>query len=300
VTPNTAISPGDVLLSQVVAPNSFQGTRLYQMSKLFERYQVNHWSFNYISAVAATNVGQLLMYPEYDVADPATNDLQQAMAHMDSVLFNIYTSSSCEFVKADPFTDLFTDPTGDDPRLSAVGKLIMLAVANIPTNTSIGSIFMDYDITFYVPQLESTAEVDQSLLRTIQNGVTVRATAPAERLAVAIQNSGLGPVLVKGGDLFTGTAFPIVSGLTLDGTPLAPFQVFEFAAKAALRGGDQDITDRLNIFKNLAQATSSQADESTFMSSRLVNASGGAIGTNVDVLKFVNVTRAPCCSSDII
>jgi hypothetical protein len=229
------------------------------------------------------------------VADPATNNLQQAMAHMDSVLFNIYSFASCEFVKADPYTDLFTDPTGDDPRLSAVGKLCLLAVANVPVNTSIGSIFMDYDITFYVPQLEDLNENDDSILRSLEIGKSLSDVPLGSRVAVSMNTGSSTPVDLKGGNIITGIAYPLISGLQLNGKTLPMNQIFEYAAKVQLPSGDGDFGGSLSMFDTIALATSSQAEESGFNSSRLVNQTGAPITNGTDILRFVKTNWGPCC-----
>lgn len=187
LTPS-AITAGGVLLSSTISPPQFDGTRIKQMAALFERYEVNSWQFHFVPSVASTTQGLLLMYPEYDVADSVgPTPIQQGEAHMGSVMFNIYTEAGVEFVRNDPFTDLFVDPTGSDERLTAIGKLILLAVSNVPTNLEIGSLFMTYDINFYIPQLSPPILGTQ-----LGNVPSVAAAYPGDRSFSALTTAAAG------------------------------------------------------------------------------------------------------------
>lgn len=176
ITTPSSVSEGSVLINQIIALNQFDQTRIKQFGALFERYQVNSWRFYYVPAVASTVQGQLLMYPEYDVADSVgSNPMRSGLAHMGSDLFNVYTETSIQFVHADPFTDLFVSPDGTDTRLSAIGKLIVLAGPNVPASTALGSIYMEYDIDFYIPCLNDLVSVSDTFTSSV-----IEAFAPTQ------------------------------------------------------------------------------------------------------------------------
>jgi hypothetical protein len=150
---------GSVLADILVAPGEFDNTRIQQFSSLFERYRVRSWTFWYIPSVPSTQAGQFLAYPDYDVSDSLspTLPLNEAMAHMGSQLFNVYSETPIQFDRVDPFTDLFTDAEGTDQRLTYVGRIRFLAASALGASVSFGTIYMEYDIDFYIPQLQSTA-----------------------------------------------------------------------------------------------------------------------------------------------
>lgn len=157
-TGSTAPVAGSTLVDLLVAPGEFSNTRLAQFSALFERYRVRSWTFWYIPNVPSTVAGSMISYPDYDVADTVspTFGLNEALAHMGSQMFNVYSETPVRFDRVDPYTDLFTDAEGTDIRLTYVGRLRYLAAAALTASTTYGNIYMEYDIDFYIPQLQSS------------------------------------------------------------------------------------------------------------------------------------------------
>lgn len=223
-------TPGTVLLDISVAPGEFDNTRIQQFAALFERYRVRKWTFWYIPSVPSTQAGQFLSYPDYDVSDALspTLPLNEAMAHMGSQLFNVYSETPVQFDRVDPFTDLFTDAEGTDPRLTYVGRLRYLACSNLAVNTTYGSIYMEYDIDFFIPQLQSgtlpTQVLGDAYVKVIQNSSAASVANGAQIASVKLETGPtLGsPIFDLGvGNTFMGTFTPdvLAPATTLESSP---------------------------------------------------------------------------------
>lgn len=155
------ISPGTILYEDQVVPEGFIGTRLTQLAPLWERYEVVKWEFCYIPSVSGIVNGQFIAYPEYDPLDVIPTDpiirQREAFSAMDNVIWNVYDEAKISFLHVDPFTDLYTDNRGSDPRLSSVGKFVMMNTASLNSaaapDGSFGSFVMRWTIDFFIPQL---------------------------------------------------------------------------------------------------------------------------------------------------
>jgi len=87
-------------------------------------------------------------------------NLQRAAAHYGDKSVQVWQGSEkpvfWEIKDVDPLTDLYIDSDGTDPRWTNQGRFVLLAASTIAANTPCGNIYLDYDIEFYIPQLELT------------------------------------------------------------------------------------------------------------------------------------------------
>lgn len=164
----TAATAGDVLISQIVNPAQLGVARLATMAKLYERYKFKSLKFRYSPVANATISGQVIGYVDYDTYDDptgssGTQNLQRAAAHYGEKPVQIWQGSEkpvfWEIKDVDPLTDLYIDSDGSDPRWTNQGRFILLAASAIAANTPCGNVYLDYDIEFYIPQIEVTPSV---------------------------------------------------------------------------------------------------------------------------------------------
>lgn len=294
-------APGSVLLDVLVSPGEFDSTRVQQIAALFERYRVRSWTFWYIPAVPSTIAGQILAYPDYDVADSlGTLPLNEAMAHMGSQLFNVYTETPIQFDRVDPYTDLFTDAEGADPRLTYVGRLRYLTAVALQASTTFGTIYMEYDIDFYLPQLQTgtlSVTAPDVFLKTVASSAVNVATGSnvpglaLDNLAVgtSLQNYGSGNIFSA---IFRSDAAS--PGTTLDGSTFSGAGVlnvaqqifFKIVAGLPNNGGTVPNLAYCTAYRSLPEAEADTPVQTVFTSSyitaiislmRLLNNSGAAI-----------------------
>lgn len=156
---------GDVLFTTVVNPKTLAIARLATMSTLFERYKFKSLKFRYAPTCPTTTAGQLLGYVDYDTYDDPTGltgiqNLQRGAAHYGEKPTQVWEGSDkpifWEIKDVDPMTDLYVDSDGTDPRWTNQGRFVLLAASAITATTACGNIYLDYDIEFYIPQIELT------------------------------------------------------------------------------------------------------------------------------------------------
>lgn len=165
VSSGAANVAGDVLISAVVNPAQLGVSRLATLATLYERYKFKSLKFRYDPIAPATTAGQLIGYVDYDTLDDPTGlagvqNLQRAAAHYGEKPVQVWQGSErpvfWEIKDVDPLTDLYVDSDGTDPRWTNQGRFVLLAASTLPATTALGNIYMDYDIEFYIPQIELT------------------------------------------------------------------------------------------------------------------------------------------------
>jgi len=159
---NGGNAAGDVLTTQIANPRVLGLARLATMANLFERFKFRRLSFRYVPVANATQTGQLLGYVDYDVIDNPTGlsgvqNLQRAAAHLGEKPVQIWEPVTWEVRDVDPLTDLYTSYDEIEPRWSAQGIFVLLAGSAIASNIPLGNIYIDYDVDFFIPQVEEGA-----------------------------------------------------------------------------------------------------------------------------------------------
>lgn len=159
----TAAAAGDVLYTTVVNPSTLGVSRLATFSRLYERYKFRSLKFRYAPVANATVSGQLIGYVDYDTYDDPTGvsgvqNLQRAAAHFGEKPVQVWQGSEkpvfWEIKDIDPMTDLYVDTDGSDARWTNQGRFVLLAASTIGANQACGNIYIDYEIDFYIPQVE--------------------------------------------------------------------------------------------------------------------------------------------------
>jgi hypothetical protein len=231
---------GDVLISQVVNPASLGIARLATMAKLYERYKFRSLKFRYAPVANAQVTGQLIGYVDYDTYDDPTGitgiqNLQRAAAHYGEKPVQVWQGSEkpvfWEIKDVDPMTDLYVDSDGTDPRWTNQGRFVLLAASAIAATTACGNIYLDYDVEFFIPQLEVTPVTgfgDAFGAGGVLSAANPMGTVPTQKawnnLPISCSTNSIltcqaGTYLVAGH--FTGT---VISGLTA--TPTGATSVY--------------------------------------------------------------------------
>lgn len=157
-----------ILATFPISPSAYPGTRLTQMSQLWEYYRFRRLAVRYVPAVPTTVGCQLVAYID---TDPTDNPLQaktiveavrRAVAHASSREFNIYAAQSIPLVQRADDTLYYcgSRPT-EIERFVRQGKLHIVQITD-PVNINTeplskdlrcGSLFLDWHIEFQVEQL---------------------------------------------------------------------------------------------------------------------------------------------------
>jgi len=155
VTP-ASVTTGTNLLSFVFFPYAPQlaGSRLAALAQLFEKYSLRRLRFHFQPSVATSTSGQLIMAWDNDPVDGQAAASEQGIRSLYSYRSNVSGTAWLPMTvncALDPSTrNLFTSP-GDDPRLYAAGVLQVANVTGIPASTSLGTVWVEYELLLSSP-----------------------------------------------------------------------------------------------------------------------------------------------------
>jgi hypothetical protein len=149
-------SAGTSLYTTVVsiAGSMFVNTRCKAFASLFEKYDFRKLRFHYTPAVATSTAGSLIMAwdndPSDSIASQDVNGLRELFSFQSNAAGSAWTplSLNCKLDKST--SSLFTS-AGTDMRLYAAGRLQIANVSGLPASTTIGSLWVEYEVAFSSP-----------------------------------------------------------------------------------------------------------------------------------------------------
>jgi hypothetical protein len=194
LTPST-VNPGTNIANYLLNPLAplFGQTRLQAFGQLYEKYIFKRLKFHYSPAVPTSELGQIVISYDRDVAD-ATPEASQKGIHEYLAMAGARTTSVWKPLTIDcPLTDtqdfFYTGYAGvGDMRLAYQGQLYVANVVNTAVNKNIGSIWVEYDCILMDPQLESLAteggavagsSTTNGAANAAWNGMLAKSLAPA-------------------------------------------------------------------------------------------------------------------------
>jgi hypothetical protein len=130
----------------------------------WERYKFHRLSFHYLTRVASTNTGSVILSPDYDPADAKPVDEITALSYADAREDVVWKDvdiflkvPSLDGGRKDHFVR--TGPLGPnlDVKSYDSGTLFVCVDATV-TSTLLGKLFVDYDVEFFTPQLPPTGD----------------------------------------------------------------------------------------------------------------------------------------------
>jgi hypothetical protein len=161
--------PGDVLMSQYLAPHAIPGTRLNVMSKLFTRYRYENCKIEFTPVVSAIESGALLYVPVTDPGDTLTlvsdpnQVLTRGLDYENSLSANVYDPVTIPFPKIPEATEPSYCLPGTEARLETTNILNIFAMTNFEpmiggqAELTLGWLRFHYDVRFYNPRMPQAA-----------------------------------------------------------------------------------------------------------------------------------------------
>ncbi len=132
------------------------------LAQNFESYIFNKLNIIYEPACATTLGGVVILAPDYDAADAAPSDKKQAMTYQDHIegppwveLDLISTKSNLHKAKTN-YVRSGPQPAGTDIKTYDIGNLYVISQGTT-ASTTLGQLFVEYDVTFLTPQTGGTA-----------------------------------------------------------------------------------------------------------------------------------------------
>jgi hypothetical protein len=166
VKANPLTSRERILATYPITPSGFQGTRLTQLSQMWERYKFTSLLLRYVSAVPNTLACQLCLYIDTDpLDDPAVFSgdelIRQAVAQAGSQQWNFNRAASIPLAKRGDGQLYYTGNTKDNERFSQQGTAYLIQVTNpinfngavLENDLEAGSVFVDWSCYFETAQI---------------------------------------------------------------------------------------------------------------------------------------------------
>jgi hypothetical protein len=196
-----AINPGQ--------SNTFP--KLSVQSQVWQTYRFNKLRFCYYSRTGSSTPGSITLTPDYDASDAPPASEKIAASYLDAVEDGVWKTLECNLdiasmfsIGPKKFVRTGSLPVGEDIKAYDAGNLFVVTTDG--TAVAWGKIWVEYDITFFTPQLPPT-------------GANI---SEMQHLSGTMSSSsllGASPVTVSGGAIVT------PSGLTLSFTEAGQFLV---------------------------------------------------------------------------
>jgi len=162
-----------ILAEVPVSPSAYPGTRLAQLSNLWERYRINSFKLRYVPAIPTAIACQVLLYIDTDPSDDPLSSgtidvlIRQATAQTGAQQWNAFTPRVVELALRSDDQLYYTGITKTNERFNYAGKAYLVQVTNPVTFTGgslpdgdllkAGALYLDWDISFQIPQINPEA-----------------------------------------------------------------------------------------------------------------------------------------------
>lgn len=176
-----------ILLADSISPSAFAGTRLTQLSQLWERYRFRKFRLRWVPAVPKTLACQLVIYQDTDpLDDPSTIPdkdalVRQATAQAGSQQFNFINKMAIDLARRSDDQLYYTGMDKENQRFNRQGNFYVIQVTDpvnfngeaIPENIVAGSIYVDWVCEFQIAQINPTAATQALNLPQFQTSVNL-------------------------------------------------------------------------------------------------------------------------------
>ena len=195
-----------------ISPSMFPGTRLTQLSQLYERYRFTSFRLRYVPAVPTTIACQLLVYLDTDPSDDPSSTptaetlIRQATAHTGSQQWNFNVPKLIPLPMRADKQLYYTGDTKINPRFNMQARAYVIQVTDpvnfngesIVSTLQAGSLYIDWVCLFQTPQINPAgflAGDPESILLAVNNptfvGVPLYANAVLVDLPVTLKPNSL-------------------------------------------------------------------------------------------------------------
>ena len=181
-----------ILIADSISPSAFSGTRLTQLSQLWERYRFRKFRIRWVPAVPKTIACQLIIYQDTDpLDDPSTITnpqalIRQATAQAGSQQFNFINACAIDLAQRSDRSKLYyTGADKQNERFTRQGNFYVIQVTDpinfngdaITTDIMSGSLYVDWTCEFQIAQINPCALFTTASSRVIVSDVFTYANA---------------------------------------------------------------------------------------------------------------------------
>ena len=172
VQPNVS-GIGRIIAKVPISPSQFPGTRLTQLSNLWEFFKFTKFHLRWVPAVPTTLACQFVLYIDLDPSDDPTiiSDedalIRQAVAQTGAQQWNFHVPKTIPLAMRSDRQYYFTGVDKQNVRFSQQGAAYLIQITNpinfngenILSTLQAGSLFIDWTVNFSTPQLNPSAAV---------------------------------------------------------------------------------------------------------------------------------------------
>jgi len=161
---------GTIRKSFPISPSTYPGTRLTQLSDLWERYKFTKFNVRYVPSVPHTIATQICIYSDTDPNDDPTTLsgdqlIRQAVSQAGSQQWNFNNSKVISLARRGDDQLYYTGQTLLNERFNYQGTAYLVQVTNpmdfnggvISSLITCGSVYIDWEIMFQTPQINPVA-----------------------------------------------------------------------------------------------------------------------------------------------
>jgi hypothetical protein len=177
VKPSSAISTAAdrIIATFPVTPSGYIGTRITGLANFWERYKLRSFNARYVPAVPMTIACQFVLYIDTDPNDDPTiitdDDalVRQAVAQTGAQQWNFNCAKNIPLARRSDDQLYYTGIDKQNQRFNRQGTAYLIQVTDplnfngepITTEIDAGTIFIDWDVEFQIPQIEPTIVTQQ-------------------------------------------------------------------------------------------------------------------------------------------
>jgi hypothetical protein len=154
-----------------ISPSAYPGTRLTQLSELWERYRFRKFSIRYVPSVPNTLACQVLVYQDTDPLDDpleladVDSLIRQGVSQTGSQQWNFNTPKVVALAKRADKELYYTGLTKQNERFNYQGTAYLVQVTDaidfnggtLPNELDCGSLYIDWECEFQTPQINPSA-----------------------------------------------------------------------------------------------------------------------------------------------
>lgn len=148
----------------------------------YESYLFHKLHFIYEPMVSTSTNGSLMLAVDFDAADSVPANKTAMMANQSAVRTSVWNSVTYKAREANlakfgvqRYTRGNNRPTGTDVKTYDIGNLIYAWVGSPTSQTTLGELYVEYDVELFTPQIDSSTTVanqpSQTTVLSFNNGV---------------------------------------------------------------------------------------------------------------------------------
>lgn len=210
VTGTTTATTGTTLVTQLIGPHSLGVGRLAAFASLYEKYRFRRFIVRYVPIANATVSGQVMGYFDMDPTEIPTSTtplaaFQRGVAHFGARSNNVWEPRDFEMKDDDPTRLLYTsNVTATEPseRMVYQSRFSLLAASAL-TAVALGNLYLDYEIEFVNPQIDSVPASTAATGAKISSGGSVSDSSPLGSAPVIAVGSNIPALTISSTSVIT-------------------------------------------------------------------------------------------------